>query len=275
MAYENNFKCNDKKVYYQILENFKNNIVDPIEKFSSINGSSIESENNKTINIDEEEKNEMENEKILVEKNEDKKTEKLSDNNININENINLQNMFDNSLNDMDYENGIKINTINKGISIEKRQTTLFNVKNDINEKKEKEKISKPKTSIFFFQKKLSDPFIINQNQNFTQFINGNNNNIISQKQNESHDIILQKNYITKSSALKIKNIFSISNIMNLLKRKSLNQKPTSVIDTKYNDKLNVSPLNKEDIDNSAQANTQREISRKTKNFTAYEKSFK
>ena len=56
MAYDRYFKNNDKKVYYQILENYNNNIVDPIEKFSSISGSCSASENNNTVNDDDDEK---------------------------------------------------------------------------------------------------------------------------------------------------------------------------------------------------------------------------
>ena len=40
LSYENNFNSEEKKVYSQILDNLINNIIDPIEKFSSINNSS-------------------------------------------------------------------------------------------------------------------------------------------------------------------------------------------------------------------------------------------
>ena len=39
MSYEDYFKTKDKNVYNQIIDYYNNNIVDPLEKFSSINGS--------------------------------------------------------------------------------------------------------------------------------------------------------------------------------------------------------------------------------------------
>ena len=46
MSYEDNFKTKNKEIYRQIIDNFNNNIVDPLEKYSSVNGSISERQNN-------------------------------------------------------------------------------------------------------------------------------------------------------------------------------------------------------------------------------------
>ena len=258
MAYDSDFKSNDKKVYSQILENYNNNIVDPIEKFSSISGSCSASENNNTININDDDKKSEENNKIEDEENEDEKTEKLSDNNININEDINLRYMFENSINANQVENDDKFNNVNiknnennenneynnNNISLGNRKTINYNQNN---EKKETE--TKLKSTMNFFVKKLSDPFNREQNKN---------NNSMALKQNESYDILFQNNYNNNKNLYNNKTNFSVSNIINLLKRNNINKKQASVININCKDKLNMSPLNKEDIEGFAQANTQR-----------------
>ena len=261
MAYDKYFKSNDKKVYVQILKNYNNNIVDPIEKFSSIRGSCSVSENN-TINIGENDK--ISEEENKDEKNEDEKTEKISNNNGNINENLNLRYMFENSINskeiilDKEYsninDNGDNINNI----SIEKRKT--INVNNEI-----KENEIKLKSTINFFVNKLNDPLIVENNKN---------NNSMIQKQNESQDILFHD--INKKKIKSNKNNkanFSVANIINVLKKKNLNKKPLSVLNNNnYNDKINVSSLDKNNIDHFAQANTQREYLYINKNFTQINK---
>ena len=261
MAYDKYFKSNDKKVYVQILKNYNNNIVDPIEKFSSIRGSCSVSENN-TINIGENDK--ISEEENKDEKNEDEKTEKISNNNGNINENLNLRYMFENSINskeiilDKEYsninDNGDNINNI----SIEKRKT--INVNNEI-----KENEIKLKSTINFFVNKLNDPLIVENNKN---------NNSMIQKQNESQDILFHDINKKKINSHKNNNAnFSVANIINVLKKKNLNKKPLSVLNNNnYNDKINVSSLDKNNIDHFAQANTQREYLYINKNFTQINK---
>jgi hypothetical protein len=58
LSYEEHFNQCNKKVYKQILDSMNNNIVDPIEKFSSIKGSCSSSEYNK--NEDDEKTNRLE-----------------------------------------------------------------------------------------------------------------------------------------------------------------------------------------------------------------------
>ena len=59
MSYEDYFKTKDKKIFTQIIDYFNNNIVDPLEKYSSVNGSISVSQYN---DIDKE-KNDDDNEK--------------------------------------------------------------------------------------------------------------------------------------------------------------------------------------------------------------------
>ena len=115
MSYEDNFQIKDKKVYIQIIENFNNNIVDPIEKFSSINGSCSENNsNNNNINNDI---------NIIENKNYDDnvKTERI--NTTNKNENNNQKNIIENPnssyLDENDNKNGeIKgVNNSNKKLN--------------------------------------------------------------------------------------------------------------------------------------------------------------
>ena len=266
MAYDSFLNYNDKKVYCQILENYNNNIVDPIEKFSTISGSCSASENNNTININDDDKISEINNKMEEEKNDDQKTEKLSDNNENINEDIHLRYMFENSIN---HNNNIQNNDYNiNNISIGNRQTMNFNQNN---ENKEKETETKLKSAFNFFVKKLSDPFSKEQNKNNK---NNKNNNSMAQKQNESYDILFQNNYNNIKNIQKNKINFSVTNIMNLLKRSNINKKQTSVLNINFKDKLNESPLNKEDIECFAQANTLRENLNTNKHLSEIKKSF-
>ena len=263
MAYDKYFKSNDKKVYVQILKNYNNNIVDPIEKFSSIRGSCSVSENN-TINIGDNDK--ISGEENKDEKNEDEKTEKISNNNGNINENINLRYMFENSINSKEIILDKEFNNINdnghniNNISNEKRKTINLNVNNEI-----KKNEIKLKSTINFFVNKIKDPLIAENNKN---------NNSMIQKQNESQDILFHD--INKKKINSHKNNkanFSVANIINVLKKKNMNKKPLSVLNNNnYNDKFNVSSLDKNNIDHFAQANTQREYLNINKNFTQINK---
>ena len=76
LTYEKYFECQEKKIYSQILDYLNNNIVDPIEKFSSINNSDISDSKMNNIVIDNEKDTDNENENI------DKNT--LNENNSNI-----------------------------------------------------------------------------------------------------------------------------------------------------------------------------------------------
>ena len=88
--YLNSFINSEKKVYSQILETFNNNIIDPIEKYSSVSGSCTPSKSNETI--EENKNNDI---------NGEEKSESINDMNENMNENANLN-----------LSNGIKKNEI-------------------------------------------------------------------------------------------------------------------------------------------------------------------
>ena len=76
--YLNSFINSEKKVYSQILETFNNNIIDPIEKYSSVSGSCTPSKSNETI---EDKNNDI---------NGEEKSESIND--MNENANLNLSN---------------------------------------------------------------------------------------------------------------------------------------------------------------------------------------
>lgn len=201
MNYESYFKTRRKKVYFQILDDFNNNIIDPIEKFNTIEGS-VDSIDNK--NDDEEKDIEIKTENQEEKKNEDdEKTEKRNTiMNNDINENIDLRYMFENSI----ASNGVNNEFNNKIINNFRRRDK----KSTINKKKgDKEKENQ---SGSFFMKKINNSFITEKKNH---------------KENESNDILFQHsfNYIPKIKTTKNIN-FSILNIFNILKRKKTDKKP-------------------------------------------------
>ena len=250
LSYEDFFTVKDKKVYLQILESFNNNIVDPIERFSSIYGSESGSENNE-INI-----NNSEDEKIIEEqKNEedDEKTEKL-DTIIKYdkNENVNVRLIFDNSLNSIEKKKNNQYNMINNendmtNRSIDKRPTVNINNENNEN------KLKLPKN---IFLKKLNNSY---KNENYK------NNNLI-QNPNESNDIFfhdIKSECYNKINEVKLNNSsFSILNIMNIIKRKNKNKNTRSSLNIKYN--VNFFPLS---LNNNKFENTLPNTEREKKNI--------
>ena len=85
MSYEDYFKTKDKKIFAQIIDYFNNNIVDPLEKYSSVNGSISVSQYN---DVDKE-KNDDDNEKTERIRSVSKITFNNQINSININNNNN------------------------------------------------------------------------------------------------------------------------------------------------------------------------------------------
>ena len=252
LSYEDFFKTKDKKVYSQILENFNNNIVDPVEKFSSVNGSISDKDNNDNENIS----NNMEPIKILEEIEEEKdnkngddqKTERV--NTINnedenkINENINFRYMFENSINSEEIKNkeleDINENefNLNNNLSNDKWNTMNINLKSD---SKNKENEIKLKGNIFM--NKLNNSFADENNKS--------NNNLII-KQNESNDILfndIKSTYNNKLIGQKNNSNISVINIMNILKKNNLSKKPVSVLNTKFNVKFNDSSVVKKSFE--------------------------
>ena len=275
MSYEENFNINDKKVYLKILESFNYNIVDPVEKFSNISKSSIDSEKEKEKDNSIEENKEKEINETKDKYNEDEQIEKINNIQENIiNENLNLRYMFENSIHskDMKYEienNNSNIkeeNNINEldNISIDQKPTFKTNINNN-----KKESDTNLKLSGNILMKKLSISFMNENNKT----VNNNNNN---RKQNESNDILIHdiKNSYSRNlnSVRKNKNNFSVLGIMNVFRRKSLNKKPTSVINIPYNNNINNSLSNNKKINDIAIANTQRQINNISKKILGINK---
>jgi hypothetical protein len=276
MSYEENFNINDKKVYLKILESFNYNIVDPVEKFSNISKSSIDSEKDKDKDNSIEENKEKEINETKDKYNEDEQIEKINNIQENIiNENLNLRYMFENSIHskDMKYEienNNSNIkeeNNINEldNISIDQKPTFKTNINNN-----KKESDTNLKLSGNILMKKLSISFMNENNKT----VNNNNN----RKQNESNDILIHdiKNSYSRNlnSVRKNKNNFSVLGIMNVFRRKSLNKKPTSVINIPYNNNINNSLSNNKKINDIAIANTQRQINNISKKMLEINKKF-
>ena len=198
MSYEDNFQTKDKKVYFQIIENFNNNIVDPIEKFSSINGSCSEDNNNNDIN------------KIENKNNDDNvKTERIDTNNKN-----------DNNNND-NIKTG-RYNTINKNENNNPRvvcENSLYsNFDENDNKKGENEGIN-------LNNKKLNDS--LNEN-------NISINKLIQKKNGGDHVLFsVKKNtYYNRLNLQKNKSLFQTLNFLN--KRKNFNRN-TTMIKTRFN----------------------------------------
>ena len=277
MSYEENFNINDKKVYLKILESFNYNIVDPVEKFSNISKSSIENENENEKSNNNDEKKEKENNETKDKYNDDEQIEKINNIHENIiNENLNLRYMFENSIHskDMIYEienNNINIkeeNNINEldDISLDQKPTFKTNINNQ-----KKGSDTKLKLSGRLLMKKLS---ISLMNENNKISINNNNN----RKQNESNDILIPdiKNSYSRNlnTARKNKNNYSVLGIMNVFRRKSLNQKQTSVINIPYKNNINNSQSNNKNINDIAIANTQRQNNNISKKILGVNQNF-
>lgn len=271
MCYEEYFNKTDKKVYFQILESFNYNIVDPVEKFNSLSGSCSGSENN-SINCNNEKKSEEFNE--INEKKDDNndnddKTEKINktNNEIKIN-NSNIKYMF---------ENLINIKNIKK-IENNKENDNEFNKENRYNDREptinqninheQKEDNSKLKMNGSIFIKKLNNSFI-NENKN---------NNSLGQKQNESNDILIHDIKSRHNQNIKIQKInnfnFSALNIINIFKNRNGNKKPETVLNFPFNNKLNSSQTNNKINENTALVNTQRENKNISKRILDINKSF-
>ena len=156
--YLNSFINSEKKVYSQILETFNNNIIDPIEKYSSVSGSCTPSKSNETIeenknnDINGEEKSESINDmnenanlnlsngikknEILIESNNIKEDDKK--NNIHYFESIPILNLNINKLN-----NNNKLTMQNEQKKQNESREFLFNetINNNNNEESNNKKI--------------------------------------------------------------------------------------------------------------------------------------
>ena len=188
--YLESFFNSEKKVYSQILETFNDNIIDPIEKFSSVSGSCTPSKrSNETI--EENKINETKSDKREL--NEDEKTESKKEANDNMNLNIsngikrNKILIDSNDINEDDNINNyldalpvlnLNINNLNKNIQMEENK--------NIEQLEEQRKQNESK-EILFNEIKNND----NTNEN-NKKINFSKINVMS---------VLNNNYLIKRSS--------------------------------------------------------------------------
>ena len=230
LTYEQYINSHDKIIYMQILESLKNNVIDPLEKFSSI-GDSASSKNNlndddntennisKSLNDDKDCLDSCAN-KINEEKNDSIIEEKNSNNLNENNKNTTMKNIdYANKI--INYDNGSFINEINDSnggniINNNKRnnESNLMLIKNeDLNDSIDKKSVTNLMTMNIFNKKSAS-------------VLNVKKNNLIS--------FFQKKTNITYQ-------INNKNNVMNLAHSqiiKNLNKKEME--DKKSNEKLNI-----------------------------------
>ena len=217
LTYEQYINSHDKLIYLQILDSLKNNVIDPIEKFSSI-GDSVSSksylndddnntENNVSKSINDEKdnsysftcKNNDDNNNSLIEK---QQTKNLNGNNKN---NTTLKNI-DCSNNIINYDNGFFVNEVNDtyggNIILTRKkndESNLMLTKNeDFNDSIEKKSVmdlmtmkilNKKSASVLnikknnlagFLQKKINNTFLLSNKNNKNNVVNSENSNRIN-----------------------------------------------------------------------------------------------
>ena len=218
--YLESFNNNEKKVYSQILETFNNNIVDPIEKFSSVSGSCTPSQRSNETN---EENKMIETKSDIKELNDEEKGESKKEENDNMNINIsnglktNKNLIESNNIKEDDKENiynildnlpilNVNINNLNKNELIEedkkideieeqKKQNEsremLFNeIKNDDNIIDKNKKINFSKLNVMNMLKRQN-----NTNKRSISVINNgkikNDDLILSQINNKNNELAI------------------------------------------------------------------------------------
>ena len=221
MSYGDNFKSCEKKVYLKILENFNYNIVDPVEKFNSINDSSNsnESKDIQKINKEKEEINDN-----YDKDNDDEKTEKDERNiGTEFNENLKLRYIDENSNN---FEETKKMENLN---------SDKYNFLRDSNTKLRM-------TGGSLLMKKIETNSFMNENSKI--------NNKSNKAQNESNEILVNNiNNIFNENINKRKNKFSTFSpykMKNLLKIKNKNKKNDTLRNTMFNTGTNLNIFKKE-----------------------------
>ena len=214
--YLNQFLNSDKKVYEQILETFNNNIIDPIEKYSSVSGSCTPSKapskgkSNETI----EENKILETISDMKNIDDEEKSSEIK-NDMNANINLNLSNGIrkneiliesnnikeDNKDNNINYLDSIPILNLNKNILTKQNEykkqneshELLFNEmnnNNDINNNNEENNNKK-----FFSKIKILN--ILNNN-----YINKRSSSVINKGKTLSNSLIkINKNNINNDLA--------------------------------------------------------------------------
>ena len=235
-SYLDSFLNYEKKVYTQILETFNQNIIDPIEKFSSISGSCTPSKKS-SVTIEENKINET-NSNGNKDLNQEGKSQEKNSENENINKKLNISNGQEK--NEILIESNIKEN--DKGNNNEYKETIpIFNL--NIN------KLNKNHLVKAEYKK-----------QNESHEI------LLSEINNDENKINIDK---------KNKNIFSKLNVMNILNKNDLNKRSISVApnNPKINNKLELSQINLNNNKNSDFAMTQREFDNKIRITEAQNKN--
>ena len=202
--YLNSFINSEKKVYSQILETFNNNIIDPIEKYSSVSGSCTPSKSNETI--EENKNNDI---------NGEEKSESINDMNENMNENANLN-----------LSNGIKKNEIlieSNNIKEDDKKNNIHYFESipilnlNINKLNNNNKLTMQNE-----QKKQNESreFLINETINNNNNEESNNKKILSKNNLMS---VLNNNAINKRSASVINKEKTLSNSLIQIHKKNKN----------------------------------------------------
>ena len=201
--YLNSFINSEKKVYSQILETFNNNIIDPIEKYSSVSGSCTPSKSNETI--EENKNNDI---------NGEEKSESINDMNENMNENANLN-----------LSNGIKKNEI----LIESNNIKEDDKKNNIHYFESIPILNLNINKLYNNNKLTIQNEQKKQNESreflFNETINNNNEESINKKILSKNNLmsVLNNNAINKRSASVINKGKTLSNSLIQIHKKNKN----------------------------------------------------
>ena len=232
-SYLDSFFNNEKKVYNQILETFNYNIIDPVEKFSSISGSCTPSKKS-SVTIEENKINETNSDNKDIK--DDEKSESKSEEKENKDLNLNISNGQKNN----NYEFidtipilNLNINKLNKDI--------LIREDDKINDDFEQQRKQNESREMLFDEIKNKDNNINNngkydnnKNYNFTKI------NVMN---------LLNKNIINKRAISVANNGKKENNNLKLSEINDKNQNNDLAMtqrDNKKNDKKNIESLNKE-----------------------------
>ena len=233
-SYLDNFYNNEKKVYNQILETFNYNIIDPIEKFSSISGSCTPSKKS-SVTIEENKINETNSDNKDIIKDDEKsesKSEEKENNDLNLNISNGQKNNNYEFIDTIPFLN-LNINKLNKDILI-KEDDKIY----DDFERQRKQNESR---EMLFDEIKNKDNNI-NSNEKYD-----NNKKYNFTKINVMN--ILNKSIISKRAISVANNGKKENNILKLSEINDKNKNNDLAItqrENKKNDKNNIESLNQE-----------------------------
>ena len=228
-SYLDNFYNNEKKVYNQILETFNYNIIDPVEKFSSISGSSTPSKRS-NVTIEENKINETNSYNKDIK--EDEKSESNSEEKENKDLNLNISNGQKNNFEFIDEIPilNLNINKLNKDI--------LIKDNDKINDNFDQHRKQNESHEILFDEIKNKDNNIYDSD---------NNKKYSFSKINVMN--LLNKNIINKTSTSVTSNVKKENNNLKLSKinnKNKINDLAMTQRDNKKNDKNVIESLNPE-----------------------------